>query len=83
MLQVQAVLANPFGRERLGFPAKAFHRYIRNEALSFLVAAQEFETIHASSSARKLCSTDVSTRVHIRDPMTVHRQEEKGKGRNT
>jgi hypothetical protein len=48
MLQVQAVLANPFGRDRLDFPAKAFHRYIRNEALSFLVSAEEFETAHPS-----------------------------------
>eukprot|EP01043_Picozoa_sp_COSAG02_P040944 COSAG02_NODE_3353_length_6884_cov_2.929108_6_plen_90_part_00 len=55
MLQVQAVLANPFGRDRLDFPAKSFHRYIRNEALSFLVAAQEYETVHRSSSVQKLC----------------------------
>ena len=48
MLQVQAVLANPFCRDRLDFPAKVFHRYIRNEALSFLVSAEEFETAHPS-----------------------------------
>lgn len=80
MLQVQAVLANPFGRDRLDFPAKSFHRYIRNEALSFLVAAQEFETVHLSSSARRPCSTNVSTRAHDRGPMSVQ-QEAHDKGR--
>jgi hypothetical protein len=54
MLQVQAILANPFGRGRLDFPSRAFHRYIRNEALSFLVAAEEFETAHPSFSKHKL-----------------------------
>ena len=43
-----------FQRGRLDFPSRAFHRYIRNEALSFLVAAEEFESAHPSFSKHKL-----------------------------
>lgn len=43
MLGVQAALANPLGRDKIDFPARNFHKAMRNEALSFLLSGEEFE----------------------------------------